>query len=887
MKITAKGRFGNRRPAAAAWAAAIFFALGCREGLPAGGSPATPPPTAGPAGTFDGSVRYDLAQDAGGRSLQGLTELADRYGVKPYGLLESAPGAGAWQTERVVFRDLDSGATIVRLTNDPWANQLSYFRGNWSADGQYVVFRRCPGMWESLTATHGPMTVRSDGRQLRNAFRDYPMVRQLVCSPTDPRVCYGMTNDKTLVAFDLQSGKIRQILHATPGYWHLKISLDGKYLMSRADLDRGGKGLWIASSDGREYHEISIPEPIHDSYQFHPTQKKIMFWYEGRFPAEGFVQCDFDGANMTKVPTHFDWNHGDVGPDRGVHAAGYITRIEGDTWLPTEPLFAKPGVEYYDNPASCNGYLAWMPKDRPWVYASRIAKLPYLSEIQSYPVEPAAEGVVNRYRICFTGMKYAVALDHLDASPDGTKVLYNSNMFGRLDVYYVVARLPESPRDLSAQAETGGMRLRWKPPKHHAEIAGYHVYRSSHSGYGYVPITDRPLEIAEYSDRLAVRPGQAVFYAVTAVEHSGLESGLSQEACAGKPDGRNRTVTVEAQQGQYNAKVWIAFDASAAGLHYIWMRARDGEGRGSVNLDLPATDQPYWVWARVKGEVGVEFQLSQGDRSVALDAPRSPEWSWKRFAGRLALAAGKSQAALASRRYGSALDSLVLTTDPDFDPARSARIRWPQQPVVEGVSAAAGSPYTARLSWNRVLEPTFKHYNLYCGRKADFAVNQGTLVASPDSPVYWDWELKPGETVYYRVTWVDRGGNESPPSLAAKVALPPLERYVQEFSPAARIEFRVPRDGAYVVWLKIKKSPEGGSYINLKIDEGDVTWSCGFDGISDEAWFTYDQWGRCALTAGVHHLAIDNRTKHAIEKVLVTNDFSFRPEGHVTVLSGW
>ena len=90
-----------------------------------------------------------------------------------------------------------------------------------------------------------------------------------------------------------------------------------------------------------------------------------------------------------------------------------------------------------------------------------------------------------------------------------------------------------------------------------------------------------------------------------------------------------------------------------------------------------------------------------------------------------------------------------------------------------------------------------------------------------------------------------------------------------------------------MVWLKIKKSPEGGSYINLKVDDGDVTWSCGFDGISDEAWFTYDQWGRCALTAGVHHLAIDNRTKHAIEKVLVTNDFSFRPEGHVTVLTGW
>ena len=154
---------------------------------------------------------------------------------------------------------------------------------------------------------------------------------------------------------------------------------------------------------------------------------------------------------------------------------------------------------------------------------------------------------------------------------------------------------------------------------------------------------------------------------------------------------------------------------------------------------MPATDQPYWVWARVKGDEGLEFQLSQGDRSVALNAPRSPAWSWKRFAGRLAPAAGKSHVTVTSRRDGTAPDRLALTTDPDFDPERSARICWPPQAVVEGVSAMASSPYTARLLWNRVPAATFKHYNLYCGHKADFAVNQGGAVASPDSPGYWDW----------------------------------------------------------------------------------------------------------------------------------------------------
>ncbi len=142
--------------------------------------------------------------------------------------------------------------------------------------------------------------------------------------------------------------------------------------MSRSDLERGGRGLWIVSGDGREYHEIPVPEAVHDSYQFHPSQKKIMFWYEDRYRKEGFVQCDFDGRNMTKVPVQFDWNHGDVGPDRGVHADGYITRIKGNTWLAKEPLFARPGVEYYDDPCHYNGYLTWMPKDQLWVYATRI-----------------------------------------------------------------------------------------------------------------------------------------------------------------------------------------------------------------------------------------------------------------------------------------------------------------------------------------------------------------------------------------------------------------------------------------------------------------------------------------------------------------------------------
>ena len=65
------------------------------------------------------------------------------------------------------------------------------------------------------------------------------------------------------------------------------------------------------------------------------------------------------------------------------------------------------------------------------------------------------------------------------------------------------------------------------------------------------------------------------------------------------------------------------------------------------------------------------------------------------------------------------------------------------------------------------------------------------------------------------------------------------------------------------------------------------SWTCAFDKLSDESWFTYGQWGRFDLEPGPHTLTLENKTKHAIGAVLLTNDLSHRPEGHINTLSGW
>jgi len=826
-----------------------------------------------------------MDEDDGVRGIQGLSTLASRFGVKPYGEL-LLPDT-TWQTERVIFRDVDTGAAVWRLTNDPWTDQLSYFKGNWSADGKYIVFRRRPGMWESSTDTHGPMAMRSDGTRLRNVFRDYRMVRKEVCSPTEPNICYALSRDRKLVAFDLSTGKTHHVVRDVLGCWHLKVSLDGKYLMGRSNIEKGGRGLWIVSNDGKEYHEISVPEAIHDSYQFHPSQRKIMYWYEGRYRKEGFVQCDFDGRGMTKVNVLFDWNHGDVGLDRGAHTGGYVTRIEGNTWLPKEVLFHRPGVEYYDKPHSFNGYLAWLPKDRLWVYSTRILRRPHISEIHSFRAEPVPAGVVNRFRICYTALKRPGCLDNPGASPDGTKVLFNSNMFDRVDVYCVVARLPEPPIGLAAKRDRNGAQLTWQPPAHDAEIAGYHVYRSRESGANYVSITATPIDGTHFIDE-TVGAGEACFYAVTSVEHSGLESGLSRETSVGATSDMPRRVFVEAEEVERSLKMWLAFQGLASNLHYVWMRARDSESSATLTMAVPKASANWILWARVKGEDGVHFTASADGRTATIKGPASAQWVWAKSGGPLSLNKGRQQITLRSSTYGSAVDCLVLTDDASFSPDESPRVRWPALPRAEEVQAVASSPYSVRISWRAVAADTFHHYNLYCGDKADFIPDQSTLVASPDRNAYLDWGLKPGTTVFYRVTGVDRAGNESSSSAAIEVSLPRVERVTIVKDGAADIPFLAPRQGTYVLWLKLKQGLRGGNYIKVAMDGGrSRTWTCAFDKLSTEAWFTYDQWGRFELAAGEHRLTIKNQTKHTVEQVLLTNDLSHRPDGHASTLRGW
>lgn len=94
---------------------------------------------------------------------------------------------------------------------------------------------------------------------------------------------------------------------------------------------------------------------------------------------------------------------------------------------------------------------------------------------------------------------------------------------------------PAQPRGLVAVAVARAVRLAWEAVAD-ADLAGYHVYRSTTSGRGYARLTPAPQPATTFVDD-RVQPGQTYYYVVTAVDRSrrANESVPSAEAAARLP----------------------------------------------------------------------------------------------------------------------------------------------------------------------------------------------------------------------------------------------------------------------------------------------------------------------------------------------------------------
>jgi hypothetical protein len=242
----------------------------------------------------------------------------------------------------------------------------------------------------------------------------------------------------------------------------------------------------------------------------------------------------------------------------------------------------------------------------------------------------------------------------------------------------------------------------------------------------------------------------------------------------------------------------------------------------------------------------------------------------------------------------------------------------------QDVQVAPLSPNTLHVTWSGV-PGVIDHYNVYCGRTADFACEQASLVGSPSSAEFVDWGLTLNTDYWYRVTAVNWAGAESPPSDAVRASTPPFVPVHIELQPpgatlvgmelwrgapgtedtalwpdadgewSATWTFEVSHDGAYAIWGRsMQERPQnedvGRDPTRLLIPHFDLILD-GDLAIPWEAWGLWGQWhwspaGTMVtgspqvfeLSAGEHVLQVRPRTPRSpVAGIVITDDPSWWP----------
>lgn len=353
-------------------------------------------------------------------------------------------------------------------------------------------------------------------------------------------------------------------------------------------------------------------------------------------------------------------------------------------------------------------------------------------------------GAVMRVARYFTKFSWT-STTYSRPSPDYTKLIYNENAIGSTELHMVYTRRPDVPVIVKLE----GKLISWDRPTRRLETAGYNVYGSNNSGQNFVRLNENPItgNQVKVDDRYK-------YYAVTSVEHSGLESNFSNEV---SNEGA-KSYYFEAEEMELTHPARRFFDGYANGFQTVRINAEsvaESATKGEIKIllrEIPSGD--YFVWARVKGSG--KWSMNKRDFPV-----HSKDWEWIKL-NKFSLNDQEKFFTLSSMDDNLKLDIVLFTSD-DFVPEAPYPGDGNPPEMAKNLKAEV-SENQVNFSWEPSKDLDFHHYSVYCGASEDFKCNNETLIRSVLKASVTDALPDRPKGLFYKIITVDNRWNESSPA---------------------------------------------------------------------------------------------------------------------------
>ena len=651
------------------------------------------------------------------------------HGLEALKVRENIPLPNPEGEEMAVFRDDATGAVTTRLTDTPGDD---YFGegGIWSADGSALKFisSRKNGGIPIYLPGEGKVIAGPEGANWR------------MWSPDDPDVIYLMKRKDMTFYVSSWNRKNRE----EKAIAHFTVPEVGSYVEFKRFTPLGNiivgfretPHLYIIDVHHNEARYIKLPTRLKDVEV--TDNEDVVDWavcYTYERPWQN-LKTGEHGLMPSFSAGHASWGKNGMVANFGGHLNVFVPGDIGRTYTPGDLI--KVWANWENDIVTDYGNLT---VDNQYVFTNGTRGDVNHQHLMIPSSDPGAVMRVARY---FTKFSWT-STTYSRPSPDYTKLIYNENDIGNTELYMVYVRRPDPPLNVNLTGNT----LSWTRPERSLEIAGYNIYGSNNSGRGFTRINTEYISGNTYTVDQNWK-----YYAVSSLEHSGLESEFSDEVSTNG----GRSFYFEAEDMMLTPPARHFFDGYCNNFQCVRINAESDQEKsqpGEVNIPSGGLESgAYNIWARVKGQ----GSWSAGSEPVNISGE---EWTWVKL-GRYSAGNSSDKLVISSSDDDLRLDLVLLTKD-DFTPEAPYPCDSNPPAKVSDLKAIA-SGKQVRLSWRANNDLDLHHYSVYCGDTPDFICDNTTIIRSVLKTGITDVLPASPRGKYYKVVAYDNRWNTSIPA---------------------------------------------------------------------------------------------------------------------------